>query len=97
MGLAAKTKNVPTDKGRFSRLLQKKVSGSSHTQIPSALKPVRTMTALQELGLAGKKELQARYRLFFIFALTFRPVIFYYRSPLLIILDQMHIIVVLQF
>ena len=97
MGLAAKTKNVPTDKGRYSRLLQKKVSGSSHTQIPSASKPVRTMTALQELGLAGKKELQARYRPFFIFALTFRPVIFYYRSLLQIILDQMHIIVVPQF
>lgn len=61
MGTAKKAKNAPTDKGRFSRLLQSKASGAGSTQIPNSQKPVRTMAALQELGLAGRRELQARY------------------------------------
>ncbi len=69
MGTAKKSKNVSTDKGQFARLLQRKVVGSGHTQIPSGQKPVQTMAALTELGLAGKKELQARY-IFRLFCFT---------------------------
>ena len=61
MGTAKKAKNAPTDKGMFLRLAQRKASSAGSTQIPNSQKPVHTMAELQELGLAGRKELQARY------------------------------------